>query len=118
MKLSATIMAHPVRKDEAERVQESLDRDVEIVYDTVPEPSEDPRQRWAKGRRAWESYDPSADYHLVIQDDALVCEDLIAGLEKALDVLGPEGLVSAYTGTGRPNQYHIRRALRHASEKG
>lgn len=118
MKLSAKIMAHPVRKKEAERVQSCLDRGVEIIYDTVDVPSKDPRQRWANGRRAWESYDPSADWHMVIQDDAIVCEDLMAGLEEALSVLGPQGLVSAYTGTGRPNQYHIRRALRHAVDKG
>src|SRR5690554_6655459 len=54
VKLSAVIMAHPVRKDSAERVRESLDRDVEIVYDEVAEPSKDPRQRWAVGKRAWE----------------------------------------------------------------
>lgn len=118
MRLSATIMAHPIRRESAERVAASLDRDVPIVYDTVEEPSKDPRQRWANGRRAWEAHDPGADYHMVIQDDALACEDLLAGLEAALDVVGPEGLVSAYTGTGRPDQYHVRKALRHAVEKG
>src|SRR5690554_6674895 len=118
VKLSAVIMAHPVRKDSAERVHASLDRDVEIVYDQVTQPSADPRQRWAVGRRCWQAADPSADWHLVIQDDALVCQDLLAGLEKALDVIGPEGLVSAYTGTGRPNQYNVRRAHRHAQDKG
>jgi len=118
MKLSAVIMAHPVRKDSAERVRASLDRDVEIVYDQVTQPSADPRQRWAVGRRCWQAADPSADWHLVIQDDALVCQDLLAGLEKALDVIGPEGLVSAYTGTGRPDQYNVRRAHRHAQDKG
>lgn len=118
MRLSATIMAHPVRTEAAERVQAALDRDVEIIYDTEPEPSKDPRQRWSNGKRAWEAHDPGADYHLVIQDDAIVCEDLLAGLEEALDVLGPEGLVSAYTGTGRPDQYNVRRGLRHAAEKG
>lgn len=111
-------MAHPVRKDQAEEVQASLDRPVEIVYDTEPEPSSDPRQRWANGRRCWEAADSGADYHMVIQDDAIPCEDLLAGLESALDVLGDEGLVSAYTGTGRPDQTHVRRALRHATGKG
>src|SRR5690554_6094958 len=111
-------MAHPVRTEAAERVQAALDRDVEIIYDTVAEPSRDPRQRWATGKRAWDAHDPGADYHLVIQDDAIVCEDLLAGLEAALEVLGPEGLVSAYTGTGRPDQYNVRRGLRHAGAKG
>lgn len=118
MRLSAVIMAHPVRKDTAEQVQAALDRDVEIVYDTEPEPSSDPRQRWATGRRCWEAADPAADWHLVLQDDVHVAEDLLAGLEAALDVLGTEGLVSAYTGTGRPDQRNVKRALAVADQHG
>lgn len=118
MKLSATIMAHPVRKDEAERLQSMLDRDVEIIYDRVAVPSKNPLQRWANGRRCWEAHDPSADWHMVIQDDALVSKDLLAGLEKALEQLGPEGLVSAYTGQGKPHQTHIHKALANAVDKG
>ena len=111
-------MAHPVREDGVRRLLGQLDRDVPVIWDEVAEPSKDPRQRWKVACRAWEEHDPSADFHIVLQDDALACEDLLAGLEEALDVLGPEGLVSAYTGTGRPDQYNVRRALRHAAEKG
>ena len=117
MRLSAAIMAHPVRQDEAEELQASLDRPVEIVYDENPVPSADPKQRWATGRRAWEAHDHDADWHMVIQDDAIAAPDLLAGLEKALDQLGSDGLVSAYTGTGRPDQRHIKRALLHAEQK-
>jgi len=118
MKLSAAIMAHPRRRVEAESLQNALDRPVPIIYDTVREPSKDPAQRWATGRRAWEKYDPAADWHMVIQDDALVCDDLIAGLEVALNELGKEGLMSPYTGTGRPDQKNVTRALQHADDKG
>lgn len=118
MKLSAVIMAHRRRQAEAEELQASLDRHVDIVYDVNPEPSADPKQRWANGRKCWEAHDPDADWHMVIQDDAIAAPDLLAGLEKALDVLGTDGLMSAYTGTGRPNQRHIKRALLHAEDKG
>lgn len=118
MKLSASIMAHRARQAEAEELQASLDRDVPIVYDPEPETSKDPAQRWVTGRMAWEAHDPDADWHMVIQDDALVCDDLISGLEKALDVLGPKGLVCAYSGTGKPHQAHIKRAIAHAADKG
>lgn len=118
MRLSAAVMAHPVRREGAERVQQALGRDVPIIYDANPAPSADPEQRWKTGRRAWQAHDPDADWHMVIQDDAIVCEDLMDGLEAALDVLGPDGLMSAYTGTGRPQHMHIRRALRHAIDKG
>lgn len=117
MRVSAVIMAHRVRQAQAKELQALLDRDVPILYDSNPTPSEDPAQRWATGRACWEAHDPDADWHLVIQDDAVACTDLLAGLEKALDQLGPDGLVSAYTGTGRPDQTHVRRALQHAETK-
>ncbi|HLR97652.1 MAG TPA: hypothetical protein VK053_24235 [Jiangellaceae bacterium] len=118
MRISAAIMAHPVRQESAEQVQASLDRHVPIVYDENPAPSADKMQRWKVGRRCWEAHDPAADWHLVIQDDVLVADDLLAGLERALDELGAEGLVSAYTGTGRPDQRNVRRALQHADANG
>ena len=118
MKLSAAIMAHPVRREPAEQVQASLDRHVPIIYDENPVPSADKMQRWKVGRRAWEAHDPTADWHLVLQDDVLVSQNLLAGLEVALQQIGPEGLVSAYTGTGRPDQLNVRRALTNAQRHG
>ena len=47
-----------------------------------------------------------------------MCADLIAGLEAALDHVGPSGLVSAYTGTGRPDQQNVRLALHDAARRG
>lgn len=118
MRLSAAIMAHPVRQESAEQVQSSLDRHVPIIYDENPVPSADKLQRWAVGRRCWEAHDPAADWHLVLQDDVLISQNLLAGLERALGELGPEGLVSAYTGTGRPDQSNVRRAIAHADRNG
>jgi len=118
VRLSAVIMAHRTRQTEAEELQASLDRPVDIIYDKVPTPSADPAQRWANATRCWEAADPDADWHLVIQDDAIAAPDLLAGLEKALDVLGTEGLMSAYTGTGKPHQGHVRTALHNAHNKG
>ncbi len=118
MKLSTVIMAHPARKVEAEELREALDRDVPVQYDPVAEPSRDPMQRWRNGRAAFEQIDPSSDWAMIIQDDAVVCKDLIAGLESALDALGPDGIVSPYTGRGRPDQANVRRAFKCAKDKG
>src|SRR5690606_21933434 len=96
MKLSVSIMAHPVRQEAAEYVQDKLGGDVPIVYDQNPKPSAAKAQRWATGRRAWEAADPSADFHMVVQDDVLVAENVLPALEGALDELGPDGVVSAY----------------------
>lgn len=118
VRLSAVIMAHPARRQNAERLRRRLGGRARIVYDRVPEPSSDPRQRWEVGRRCWMAHDPRADWHLVIQDDALPCGDMLAGLARALDQVGREGLVSAYTGTGRPDQVNVRRALSVARHRG
>jgi hypothetical protein len=118
VKLSATIMAHPARERAVGELQAQLDRELEVIWDENPVPSKDPMQRWAVGRRAWEAHDPTADWHLVIQDDVFVSKHLMAGLERALDELGKDGLVSAYTGTGRPDQANVHRALAYATKNG
>lgn len=118
MKLSVSIMAHRQRQAEAEELQGWLGGDTRIAWDPKPQTSADPRQRWVTGRLAWEMHDPSADWHMVIQDDAIPAQDLVAGLENALKILGPEGLVAPYSGTGKPNQFHVKRNIAHADEKG
>src|SRR5690606_25850971 len=62
---------HPTRKEQVEDLQAMLDRDVPVAWDPNPEPSPDPQRRWATGRAAWELHDADADWHLVIQDDAV-----------------------------------------------
>src|SRR5690606_23687359 len=81
-------------------------------------PCADKAQRWATGRRAWEAADPSADFHMVIQDDVLVAENVLPALEGALDELGPDGVGSAYTGTGRPDQLTVMKRLQVARQQG
>lgn len=39
---------------------------------------------WKNARRAWKMYDPNADYHVVIQDDAIVCNKF---KERALETI-------------------------------
>lgn len=127
MRITAAIAAHPVRRESALAVQESLDRDVPIVFDENPVPSADPLQRWTTHLRAWETAldaDKDADAVLILQDDVIAASDLLAGLEHALAFFPgaasatPEFLVSAYTGTGRPDQKNVRRALSVADLRG
>lgn len=107
-------MAHPDREESVDRIRDSLDRDVRVSWDGKVKPSPRPEQRWRNGANAWDMVDRTADYGLVLQDDVLVTQDFIAGVELALDTLGPQGLVSAYTGTGRPEQAVVQRAIHHA----
>lgn len=116
MRLSAAIMAHPARADLVAEMQATLDRDVPIVWDTdTGPPSADKQRRWRTGRRAWETHHPDADWHIVLQDDALTSPDLIAGLEKALDHIPDSvNLVCPYFGTKRPSQLVVTRLAREA----
>lgn len=67
------------------------------------------------------AYDPAATHHLVVQDDALVCRDLVAGVERALDhVPAPEGHptpLCLYAGRARPFRRHVERLVERARKE-
>jgi len=75
-KLSIVIMAHPDRREMAEGLAESLGG-VPIVWDKI-------NDVWDTCRRAWEAIDKTAEYGLVLQDDAVVCRDFIKRCEAIL----------------------------------
>lgn len=112
MRLSVKIMAH---KKRAHHIPELIERlgltEDDVVWDRIG-------NRWDTGRRAWEAIDQSADYACVIQDDALVCRDFIAGMEKALTYITEPCLVSPYIGTRRPSASRVERSVRAAQDAG
>lgn len=95
-------MAHPARGPQVKDLLARLDREVPVCWDSGPA-STDLEKVWANARRTWETHDPEADWHMLIQDDALVVPDLLAGLEKALEHVPPDVIVQPYVGTKRPN---------------
>lgn len=103
-RLSAVIMAHPRRSGFVPELQAKLDRDIGVVWD-------EKNSRWDTGRRAMASYDPAASHHLVLQDDAVIPHDLLAGLEKAIAHTPPNAALCLYLGRARPAQGAIRRLL-------
>lgn len=111
-------MAHPVRETYVEELLISLGiRDAigMVSWDRVAEPSSIGEQRWKTGRTAWMLHDSDADWHVVLQDDAVVCDDFLAGFSEALDHLPDEAVVaSAYCGSKRPGQIPFTRLARQA----
>lgn len=105
MKLSAAIMAHPDRAPLVEELQARLNPDgsapIPVAWDDEGKPSGKGDRVWRTARRAWLMRDPDADFHVLIQDDAIVCLDLLAGLGKAVDHVPGQSLVCAYLGKGR-----------------
>lgn len=96
---------------------ESLDEEVPVSWD-VGRASNDAEKRWRNGVQAWMMFDPAADYHLVIQDDALPCADLLAGVEVALEHVPGDGPVSLYMGTKRPTPTLVTQMAKQADDEG
>lgn len=70
--LSASIMAHESRIDFLPSIKEKLG-DVYVSMDFGRKGMECNIGVWNNCKRAWQNHDPEADYHVVIQDDAIVC---------------------------------------------
>lgn len=94
-KVSVAIMAHPKRAEFIPSLLESLDREPAVVWDQI-------NDRWDTGRRSMLAFDRGATHHLVVQDDAVLCKDLVAGLERAVEFSG-DNPVGLYAGKLRPN---------------
>lgn len=111
VRVSCTVMAHPDRAAHVEMLRHHLDREVSTVWDQEGPPSGNAARVWRNARAGWLEHDPAATHHLLIQDDALVCEDLLAGLEAALAFAPQDAIVSPYLGMGR----HVPMRWEHAA---
>lgn len=87
--ISYSIMAHPARRRYAHALSQQLD--APIAWDEKGD-------RWDTGRRAWEL--ASGDWHVVIQDDAVLPLDFVGGVERALARV-PEVPLVLYAGGTR-----------------
>lgn len=89
--ISIAVMAHKKRRRFVTELTQQLD--CEVVWDHN-------NNRRETGRRAWQAHDPSASHHLVIQDDAVPCEDLHKGLEELVKHTGNQPISLFYCRTG------------------
>lgn len=107
MKLSVAIMAHPARAEFVAELEELLPG-ARVVWDRCGD-------RWDTGRRSMLAYDDAADWHVVVQDDAILCDDFLPELRQGLRYVGA-GPVALYMGRsslgGRPTRMLVRSARR------
>ncbi len=110
MSLSVAVVADPRRTDLVHDLVSRLNnksRHIDVCWDS------DGEGVWANHRKAWYAgtrTTPLSDYHIVLEDDALPCKDLLVSVEKI--VAGwPEnaGALSLYTG---------HRSIKNAHEAG
>lgn len=105
MTLSAAVMAHPRRAELVDDLLTRLDRPTPVVWDRC-------NDRHDTGIRALLAADRTKSHHLVIQDDALPCMDLLASIERALEYV-PDGHPACfYVGRVRPFRSRIERMVR------
>lgn len=107
--VSVTIMAHPKRRHFVDALAEHLPG-AEIAWDKE-------NDRWETGRRALLAHDRQAEYHIVVQDDAVLCNDFISGAAEALGHVRGRP-VSFYTGAVRPHRQHVAPAVAKARSMG
>lgn len=101
MKLSVSVMAHPDRGEWVRPLLGELGLGTPVSWDSEGAPSGNADRVWRNARAAWLMHDPEADWHVLLQDDAVLCRDFLAGLAQALDhVPQTSAIVSPYLGAG------------------
>lgn len=109
-RVSVAIMAHPRRADFVPELEAALDRPATVVWD------DGSNSRWGTGRRALLAYDPAATHHLVVQDDAVIPRDLVAGVETALQHAPQDVPLCLYVGRVRPYREMVTEYVGRAAE--
>jgi hypothetical protein len=107
--VSVAVMAHPRRAHLVADLCRRLDYPAPVIFDERDD-------RWDTGSRALLAYDPSATHHVVVQDDAVVCRDLTAGVAELVAHVPAGRPIGLYFGRGRPGEAQhaalYRRAVR------
>lgn len=110
MIVSVAIMAHPSRARYVPALQERLPGAV-VVLDQK-------NDRWDTGRRSMLAFDPVADWHLVVQDDTLLCRGFLHQVHEALAEV-VEGPAAFYCGkAGRLGPYSSTVVIQQAFRRG
>lgn len=74
---------------------------------------------WGNCKRSWLAFDPEAEWHFVLQDDSIICQDFYEHLNAVLDTIGEQDfIVSLYAGGRYRNKIAnaIRRKCPHIIE--
>lgn len=112
MKITIAIMAHPSRTVQANALYKKLIQyplaAPQIIWD-------EQNSEWHTGRRALAYGIGKGDYHVVLQDDAIINDHFYYNLVKAINAAPQYTLISLYTGTVRPFNERVGNALKKAN---
>lgn len=77
--LSICVLAHPSREEWFPYLKSKLGKNIQFQIDWESEGN------WPNARKAWARYDPAKKFHLVIQDDAIICNNFYQRLAPHLE---------------------------------
>lgn len=113
MQISVTVMAVPARKLQAEYLAAILRyypfSDVSVTYDLVADGTHE--SEWNNGKASLRAGLGKGDWHVVIQDDAILTPNLYENIEGAIKHAPTKSLISLYTGKARPFPLRITEAI-------
>lgn len=108
MEISVAIMAHPRRKKQAQALLDQLSQytfcDISIIWDKT-------NTEWDTGERALRYGIRKGDWHIVVQDDAILSPDFYNNVVGAIKAVPMKTLISLYTGTARPFGARVKAAV-------
>jgi len=111
MNITVTVMAHPKRKAAAESLALQLKHypftDVSITWD-------EKNEEWDTGSRALRRGVHRSEWHVVLQDDALLTPDFYENLVGAIQAVPSKVLISLYVGTTKPMPERVLEAVEKA----
>lgn len=110
---SVAIQAHPSRRTMVEYLHEKLGP-APVAWSR--EPQTGVRDVWATHRRAKMMFDPEARFHLVVQDDALICRDFYPKLTALLEERGDRFVYCLFYRPKNNGQFHEFNRLGHATK--
>lgn len=114
MRITAAVMAHPKRKKLAEALSRQLKKypfvDVSISYDAPDASTHD--DEWNNGKRAMLAGVGRGDWHVVVQDDAILTPNFYENIEGAIRSVPTKSLISLYTGKPRPLGKRVETAVK------
>ena len=113
MKISIAIMAHPSRKEPASALALQLGQypfsDMAIIWD-------EKNEEWDTGERSMRYGANKGDWHVVIQDDAVLTPDFYDNLVGAITAVPEKSVISLYTGKVRPFPERVAEAVASAPD--
>lgn len=93
-------MAHEDRSKWFEYLKEKLG-DVTFCIDKGKPGDPENLGIWGNCKRSWLAYDPQAEWHIVLQDDSLICQDFYKKLDEVFEKIGERDYIVAFYAGGR-----------------